>query len=207
MGSVRDDRKAVKHEASEPRTKQKLIAKLKSCKTFLRQILNSDWLRYTLLAVILLNMAMLVSAYIVTQYFNTDLQQYLDLAFKFFDAFYALEIACKLLAYVFLAGQRWKYLTNKIFLMEVAIGAFHCLDLVFWESNTTLRVLRLFFVLRLLTLFKSLQKFTKYMIQSVPALGLILACFFMIYVGHSVIGIELFGASGMYRCRYYSEFI
>lgn len=201
MESIPDDSRKPKDSKDPEKSEAKLMARLKPCKIFLRQVLNSDCLRYTLLAVILLNMAVLVTAYIATQHFGLDLKQYLDLAFKFFDGFYALEIVCKLFAYVFLAGQRWKYLSNKIFLLEVVIGAFHILDLVFWESTTTLRVIRLFFVLRLLTLFKSLQKFTSYIIQSLPALGLILACFLMIYVGHSIIGIELFGASEIYRCR------
>lgn len=152
--------------------------------------------------VILLNMACMFGAYVFTANFGWNIKQYLDIMFKVFDVYYVLEVASKLFVFVFLAENSSKYLRNKIFLLEVTIGIFHIVDLAVWKPVTATRVLRLFFVLRLLTLFESIEKFTKYIIQSLPALVLICCCFFTIFFGYSIIGMELFGGSETYRCRY-----
>ena len=151
---------------------------------------------------VLLNLVAMVLAYVIASRFDISVGTYIDIMFKIFDFYYVIEVFAKLGAYVFFADNKWKYLKNKVFMMEVSIGIFHLFDLIFWQPIGTTRILRLFFVLRILTLFDSIRKFTVYIIQSLPALFLIVACFFTIFFGYSVMSMELFGTANTYRCRY-----
>lgn len=158
-------------------------------------------MKYISGGIILLNLACMIGAYVVAGYLDVSIAKYIDGIFKGFDCYYVLEAVAKLVAFVFFSESRLKHLKNKVFLLEVVVGCCHLLDLIFWTPITATRVIRLFFVLRILTLFESLKKFTLYIIQSLPALFLIVGCFFTIFFGYSIIGVELFGAVDSYRCR------
>lgn len=153
------------------------------------------------MAVLFSNVFCLILSRIVAETFHIDEQKYLDVMFKIFDIFYVLEVVSKLFVYVLFSDNIWKSLSNKIFLMEVIIGLLHIVDLAFWKSNTYTRILRLFFILRILTMFDSLKKFTSYILQSLPTLVTIVGCFFIIFFSYSIIGVELFGGNNRYRCR------
>lgn len=159
-------------------------------------------MKYISGTIVLLNLACMIGAYVVAGYVKVSVGQFIDQIFKGFDCYYVLEALAKLIAFVFFSESRLKHLKNKVFLLELVIGCCHLLDLVFWTPITATRVIRLLFVLRILTLFESLRKFTLYIIQSLPALFLIVSCFFTIFFGYSIISIELFGSVDSYRCRY-----
>jgi hypothetical protein len=152
--------------------------------------------------VVLLNLLGMVMAYVLSMRFKLTVGTYVDNMFKIFDFYYVFEVFAKLGAYVFFKKNKWKYLENKVFMMEIIIGIFHLFDLIVWQPVGATRILRLFFVLRILTLFDSIKKFTAYIIQSLPALFLIAACFFTIFFSYSVMSMELFGSADTYRCRY-----
>lgn len=159
-------------------------------------------MKYVTFTVVMMNLVAMVLAYVIAMNLDIKIGTYIDYMFKIFDCYYVLEVFAKLGVYVIFAENKWKYLKNKVFMMEVAIGIFHLFDLIYWEPNRATRILRLFFVLRILTLMTSIREFTVYIIQSLPALILIVACFFTIFLGYSVMGMELFGTVNTYRCRY-----
>ena len=159
------------------------------------------YMKFVTFTVVMLNLLAMVLAYVIAMNLEVSIVTYIDTMFKIFDCYYVLEVFAKLGAYVFFAENKWKYLKNKVFMMEVTIGIFHLFDLIYWQPVTTTRVLRLFFVLRILTLIDSIKKFTVYIIQSLPALIIIVACFFTIFFGYSIMSMELFGTANTYRCR------